>query len=140
MSLVQAIERPARRLGDAKAVGRVLDLSWRTVYRLADAGKIPPGYKLGALRRWDMAEIESFIAGGCKPPCRDRSPASVGSPQFTDCQGNRPRDIVGGGSSGKAGCGTPLAALTAWCLTRGVLTNLGDCRPTGPVRRHHGRE
>ena len=60
--------RPTRRLGDAKAVGRVLDLSWRTVYRLADAGKIPPGYKLGASRRWDLAEIEAFIASGCKPP------------------------------------------------------------------------
>ncbi len=50
MSLSQAIEQPTRRLGDAKAVGRVLDLSWRTVYRLADAGKIPPGYKLGAFK------------------------------------------------------------------------------------------
>jgi predicted DNA-binding transcriptional regulator AlpA len=68
MSLIQAIDRPARRLGDAKAVGRVLDLSWRTVYRLADAGKIPPGFKLGASRRWDLSEIEAFIAGGCEPP------------------------------------------------------------------------
>jgi predicted DNA-binding transcriptional regulator AlpA len=68
MSLAQAIERPARRLGDAKAVGKVLDLSWRTVYRLADAGKIPSGFKLGASRRWDLSEIEAFIAGGCKPP------------------------------------------------------------------------
>jgi predicted DNA-binding transcriptional regulator AlpA len=68
MSLSQAIEQPARRLGDAKAVGRVLDLSWRTVYRLADAGKIPPGFKLGASRRWDLAQIEEFIRDGCKPP------------------------------------------------------------------------
>jgi predicted DNA-binding transcriptional regulator AlpA len=62
------ITQSSRRMGDAKAVGRVLDLSWRTVYRLADAGKIPPGYKLGALRRWDLTEIEAFIASGCKPP------------------------------------------------------------------------
>jgi len=68
MSLAQAIERPTRRLGDAKAVGRMLDLSWRTVYRLADSGRIPPGHKLGALRRWDLSEIEAFIASGCKPP------------------------------------------------------------------------
>ena len=68
MSLVQAIERPTRQLGDAKAVGHVLYLSWRTVYRLADAGKIPPGFKLGASRRWDLSEIEAFIAGGCKAP------------------------------------------------------------------------
>jgi predicted DNA-binding transcriptional regulator AlpA len=73
MSLGQAIERATRRLGDAKAVGQGLDLSWRTVYRLADAGKIPPGYKLGASRRWDLSEIEDFIAGGCKPPRRNPS-------------------------------------------------------------------
>jgi excisionase family DNA binding protein len=48
-------------------VGHVLGCSWRTVLRLADRGKIPQGYKLGALRRWDLAEIEAFIANGCKP-------------------------------------------------------------------------
>jgi excisionase family DNA binding protein len=68
MSLAQATPEGTRRLGDAKAVGRVLDISWRTVYRLADAGKIPAGYKLGASRRWDMSEIDNFIAGGCKAP------------------------------------------------------------------------
>jgi predicted DNA-binding transcriptional regulator AlpA len=67
MTTVQSTE-PTRRLADSKAVGRALGCSWRTVYRLADSGKIPPGCKLGALRRWDMAEIEAFIAGGCKPP------------------------------------------------------------------------
>jgi excisionase family DNA binding protein len=68
MSLAQAIPQGARRLADAKAVGRVLGISWRTVYRLADAGKIPFGVKLGASRRWDLAEMDAFIAGGCKPP------------------------------------------------------------------------
>lgn len=55
------------RLIDAREAGRMLGCSWRTVYRLADAGKIPFGLKLGALRRWDQAELNSFIAGGCKP-------------------------------------------------------------------------
>jgi predicted DNA-binding transcriptional regulator AlpA len=68
MSVAQAIPVGTRRLGDAKAVGGMLAMSWRTVYRLADAQKIPPRFKLGALRRWDLAEIEAFIAGGCKPP------------------------------------------------------------------------
>jgi predicted DNA-binding transcriptional regulator AlpA len=68
MSSVQKIESTTRRLGDAKAVGHLLGCSWRTVYRLADAGKIPHGFKLAALRRWDLSEIEAFIAGGCKPP------------------------------------------------------------------------
>jgi predicted DNA-binding transcriptional regulator AlpA len=67
MTSVSAAEIPAQRLVDSKSVGRVLGCSWRTVLRLADAGKIPPGYKLGALRRWDMTEIETFIDGGCKP-------------------------------------------------------------------------
>jgi predicted DNA-binding transcriptional regulator AlpA len=56
---------PARRLIDAKEVGRTLGCSWRTVYRLADAGLMPWGVKLGGLRRWDSQEIEVFIAGGC---------------------------------------------------------------------------
>jgi excisionase family DNA binding protein len=66
MSTAQTAE-PIRRLGDAKAVGQLLDVSWRTVYRLADAGKIPAGMKLGASRRWDLSEIQRFIAEGCKP-------------------------------------------------------------------------
>jgi predicted DNA-binding transcriptional regulator AlpA len=56
-----------RRLIDAKEVGRLLGCSWRHVLRLADQGLLPWGCKLGALRRWDSSEIESFIAGGCKP-------------------------------------------------------------------------
>lgn len=57
-----------RRLIDAKEAGRLLGCSWRTVLRLADRGAIPPGHKLGALRRWNAAELDAFIAGGCKAP------------------------------------------------------------------------
>jgi predicted DNA-binding transcriptional regulator AlpA len=57
-----------RRLVDAKAVGQMLGCSPRTVLRLADAGRIPWGIKLGSLRRWDSQEIQDFIAGGCVPP------------------------------------------------------------------------
>jgi predicted DNA-binding transcriptional regulator AlpA len=57
-----------RHLIDAKEVARRLGCSWRHVLRLADAGLMPWGVKLGALRRWDCKEIEDFIAGGCKPP------------------------------------------------------------------------
>jgi excisionase family DNA binding protein len=55
-------------MGDCKAVGQVLGCSWRTVLRLADRGAIPPGIKLGSLRRWDLAELDAFISDGCKPP------------------------------------------------------------------------
>jgi predicted DNA-binding transcriptional regulator AlpA len=61
---------PNRRLIDAKETGRLLGCSWRTVLRLADRGAIPAEIKLGALRRWDFAEIESFIEGGCVLPKR----------------------------------------------------------------------
>ena len=67
MSSLQSTESSPRRLIDSKAAGQLLGCSWRTVLRLADAGKIPSGYKLGALRRWDLSELEAFIAGGCKP-------------------------------------------------------------------------
>jgi excisionase family DNA binding protein len=64
----QTTEPFPRRLIDAKEAGRVLGCSWRTVLRLADRGAIPVGYKLGALRRWDAAELDAFIANGCKTP------------------------------------------------------------------------
>ena len=63
-------ESPARQLGDAKRVAARLGCSWRTVLRLADRGAIPWGVKVGALRRWDLVEIDAFIASGCKPPKR----------------------------------------------------------------------
>jgi excisionase family DNA binding protein len=67
MPTAQIVE-PSRRLIDAKEAGRLLGCSWRTIYRLADKGAIPPGYKIGALRRWDAAEIDKFIAAGCPAP------------------------------------------------------------------------
>jgi predicted DNA-binding transcriptional regulator AlpA len=68
MSTKVETQQLPRRLVDAKETGRVLGMSWRTVLRHADAGRIPQGYKLGALRRWDMAELDAFIANGCKAP------------------------------------------------------------------------
>ena len=56
-----------RRLLAVKQVGERLGCSWRHVLRMADAGKMPMGLKLGALRRWDADELESWIADGCKP-------------------------------------------------------------------------
>ncbi len=60
-------EAASHRLIDAKEAGLKLGCSWRTVYRLADRGVIPTGVKLGALRRWDAADLDAFISGGCKP-------------------------------------------------------------------------
>jgi predicted DNA-binding transcriptional regulator AlpA len=57
----------APRLLDARGVGARLGCSWRHVLRMADRGLMPWGLKLGSLRRWDMGEIEAWIAGGCRP-------------------------------------------------------------------------
>lgn len=54
-----------RRLIDAKQLGKLLGCSERHVYRMADEGLLPWGTKLGRLRRWDLSEIEEWIAAGC---------------------------------------------------------------------------
>lgn len=51
---------------DVRAVGAMLCCSWRTVYRLADAGKLPRPVKVGRLTRWRKDLIEAFILNGCK--------------------------------------------------------------------------
>jgi excisionase family DNA binding protein len=56
-----------RQLIDVRQVAKQLGCSWRTVLRLADAGRIPRGVKLGSLRRWDQRQIDDFIDKGCKP-------------------------------------------------------------------------
>jgi predicted DNA-binding transcriptional regulator AlpA len=63
----EATTTSTRRMLDAKAVGARLGCSWRTVLRLADRGAMPPGVKLGALRRWDAEQIEKWICADCKP-------------------------------------------------------------------------
>jgi len=50
---------------DAKQVAQILKCSRRTVYRLAQAGRIPPPCRLGALARWSSLAIEAWIAAGC---------------------------------------------------------------------------
>jgi predicted DNA-binding transcriptional regulator AlpA len=66
-STEEAVLTPSQRLGDAKAVGVRVGMSWRTVYRYADAGLMPWGVKIGTLRRWDLDEIERWISSGCRP-------------------------------------------------------------------------
>lgn len=68
-----ANQPPLRRLLDRHEVAARLGCSWRTVYRLADMGQIPPGVKLGGLRRWDSEEIDRFIENGCQMPAKPRA-------------------------------------------------------------------
>lgn len=46
-------------------VATLLNCSSRTVYRLADSGRMPRPVKLGALVRWSKAAVEQWIAAGC---------------------------------------------------------------------------
>ncbi len=64
-----APEPSAVQLLDVRAVALLLDCSPRHVYRLADAGRMPPPVRLGALVRWPRQAVEDWIAAGCKP-CR----------------------------------------------------------------------
>ena len=57
---------PAAALIDVKFVAvNVLSCSPRHIYRLVDAGKMPPPVRLGALVRWNRATIDAWIAAGC---------------------------------------------------------------------------
>jgi len=55
-------------LMDVNDVACVLRCSARTVYRLADSGRIPAPVKLGGLVRWPRHIVEHWIVHDC-PPC-----------------------------------------------------------------------
>lgn len=55
-------------LGDVEAVRQMLGgISIRHVFRMADAGLMPWGVKIGARRMWNLAEIAEWIRSGCSP-------------------------------------------------------------------------
>jgi len=58
-----------RKLGDVNVVSFKCACSPRHIYRLADAGRMPSPIRLGSLVRWDLDEIDRWIAAGC-PSCR----------------------------------------------------------------------
>jgi excisionase family DNA binding protein len=55
----------AAALLDVRAVAALLGCSPRHVYRLADAGRMPPPVRLGALVRWRRQELLDWLAAGC---------------------------------------------------------------------------
>jgi len=46
-------------------LAKLLCCSPRTVYRLADSGRVPPPARLGALVRWNPATVQAWMAAGC---------------------------------------------------------------------------
>ena len=53
----------------AAQLARALGCSARHVWRLHDAGQLPPAVRIGRLVRWPRKLIEEWIADGC-PPAR----------------------------------------------------------------------
>lgn len=49
----------------AKAVGEVLSLSKRQIFRLNSAGKIPAPVRIGGSVRWRQGDVERWIAWDC---------------------------------------------------------------------------
>jgi len=58
-----AEEMPKMLTGDD--VAGLLRCSRRTVYRLANAGKIPAPIRLGGLARWPRETVRAWIDAGC---------------------------------------------------------------------------
>jgi excisionase family DNA binding protein len=51
---------------DVSVVAAMLDCSQRHIYRLSDAGQMPPPLKVGKLVRWRRSDIETWIADSCR--------------------------------------------------------------------------
>lgn len=60
---------PGRLMVSGRVAAAKVGCSYRHWLRLCDDGLAPPGKKLGALRRWDLDELDRWIAAG-NPPVR----------------------------------------------------------------------
>ena len=63
MSNVQ-ITNPPSQLLTAKAVGQILSLSKRQIFRLNSCGRIPKCIRIGGAVRWSAREIQQWLAAG----------------------------------------------------------------------------
>lgn len=59
--------RAAAELLDINQVSTITGISTRTLYRLADAGKMPRPLKIGTLNRWRAEDLRDWIDAGCPP-------------------------------------------------------------------------
>jgi len=53
------------RLVDVEEIAKLLGISSRHVYRLADSGRMPRPIKLGGAVRWDVDAVSQWIDQGC---------------------------------------------------------------------------
>lgn len=63
--LLGKIPKDAGLLIDVKTTAKLLNVSERMVYRLADQQAAPRPVKLGSLVRWRLAEIIEWVDSGC---------------------------------------------------------------------------
>ena len=61
-------EPPSQPMLTVDGVAKMLACSPRSIYRLADAGRIPPPVRIGGLVRWPRVSLEQWIAEGCPVP------------------------------------------------------------------------
>jgi len=59
-------KRTTEKLLTAKAVGEMLSLSKRQIFRLNSSGKIPAPVRIGGAVRWSAEEISAWLAAGAK--------------------------------------------------------------------------
>ena len=57
-------KRTTEKLLTAKAVGEMLSLSKRQIFRLNSSGKIPAPVRIGGAVRWSAEEISAWLAAG----------------------------------------------------------------------------
>jgi predicted DNA-binding transcriptional regulator AlpA len=56
---------------DVHQTAAAISASPRTVYRLCEQLKMPPGFKVGGLRRWLATDIAEWAAKGCPAVSQD---------------------------------------------------------------------
>jgi excisionase family DNA binding protein len=66
--LTGKLPRDAGLLIGVKTVGKLLNVSSRTVSRLVDEKAMPASVRLGSMVRWRLAEIIEWIEAGCPSP------------------------------------------------------------------------
>jgi predicted DNA-binding transcriptional regulator AlpA len=67
MSALTKSVKPPPAVYDAEGVAARLRVSPRHVWRMRDAGSMPPPIRLGRLVRWRASAIDDWIAAGCPP-------------------------------------------------------------------------
>jgi len=60
-------ESLGKELLGAREVAQMLDLCERSIWRMADAGKLPRPLKVGSRTKWRRRDLIQWIDGGCKP-------------------------------------------------------------------------